>query len=144
MSISWRFVSFTQSLHTPYIIRCNPKPLLVLLVCLCKIFQRTLSFVALSNTRFLKSECKSTNYFRNCQIFQKESFIFVSFLTVLNNLSFHFRQRSLLYTCAHRANVCTYTQIIKVKNKLKKSKQTGFHIVIIEEMTEPSMTLCLI
>ena len=34
---------FTQFLYTPYIIRCNPKPLLVLLVCLCKIFQRTLS-----------------------------------------------------------------------------------------------------
>ena len=47
MSIAWRFVSFTQFLHTPlYIIRCNQKPLLVLLVCLCKIFQRTLSLVA--------------------------------------------------------------------------------------------------
>ena len=32
--------------YSLYIIRCNPKPLLVLLVCLCKIFQRTLSLVA--------------------------------------------------------------------------------------------------
>ena len=54
-------------------------------------------FIAMSNAWFLKSECKSTNYFRNCQMFWGKTFIFLSILTFKNISKLHFQRYTLLY-----------------------------------------------
>ena len=138
---------YPVSSYSLYIIRCNPKPLLVLLVCLCKIFQRTLSLL-LARSVFLKSECKSTNYFPFHQIFRGKSFKKVAILTRIHILRRSRGQNSLYYTCTRlrgRGRTHTSALIYAYYNKIQsRLTSTSIHFLSLSTRDSPQLkTECL-
>ena len=110
MSISWRLVSFTQSQSTPYnIIRCNQDRFLYYLSVYVKSFKE-LFLKLLKRSVFLKSECKSTNYFPNTQEFRQKSLKINSYLTVrAGNKRLSCPTLIILYTRERGLRVCGRT-----------------------------------
>ena len=133
---------YPVSSYSLYIIRCNPKPLLVLLVCLCKIFQRTLSLL-LARSVFLKSECKSTNYFPFHQIFRGKSFKKVMILTRIHILRRSRGQNSLYYTCTRlrgRGRTHTSALIYAYYNKIQsRLTSTSIHFLSLSTRDSPQL-----
>ena len=89
---------YPVQLHPLYIIRCKSNRFLYYLSVYVKSFKE-LFLHALSESEFLKSECKSTNYFENHQIFRGKSFKKNAFLTRIHILRRLGGQNSLYYTC---------------------------------------------
>ena len=65
----------------------------------------------LRESAFLKSECKSTNYFRNYQIFREKSLEINSILTIILHFMKEKQHNSLVYTCIVRTHVWAHRHI---------------------------------
>ena len=123
MSISWRLVSFTQSSSRPiYIIRCNQDRFLYYLSVYVKSFKE-LFLLLLVRGVFLKSECKSTNYFPNTQEFRRKSLKINRYLTIRMKKKRLSCLHSLYYTHGGRGlRVCGRTG--KEKSRFQQQKPT--------------------
>ena len=123
MSISWRLVSFTQSQSTPYnIIRCNQDRFLYYLSVYVKSFKELFLNLLVSGW-FLKSECKSTNYFSNKQEILRKSLKINSYLTVQRRFRSLSTSFSLYYTReAHAARVHPHRCVLEKKKGILKGK----------------------
>ena len=130
MSISWRLVSFTQSQSTPYnIIRCNQDRFLYYLSVYVKSFKELFLNLLMSGW-FLKSECKSTNYFSNKQEILRKSLEINSYLTIQRRFRRIYTSLSLYYTReAHAARVCPHRCVLgkKKRNTERKNKCYSLH-----------------
>ena len=136
MSISWRLVSFTQSQSTPYnIIRCNQDRFLYYLSVYVKSFKELFSYLLVRGV-FLKSECKSTNYFPNTQEFRRKSLKINSYLTVrVKNKRLYCPTLIILYTrglgCACARGCITDKFLFSPQGRISKTRdespETGIH-----------------
>ena len=124
MSISWRLVSFTQSQSTPYnIIRCNQDRFLYYLSVYVKSFKELFLNLLVSGW-FLKSECKSTNYFSNEQEILRKSLEINSYLTVQRRFRRIYTSLSLYYTReAHAARVRQHRCMLGKKKKRNTERE---------------------
>ena len=94
----------------PYnIIRCNQDRFLYYLSVYVKSFKE-LFLLSLGRSVFLKSECKSTNYFPNTQEFRRKSLKINSYLTVrVKNKRLYCPTLIILYTRERGQRVCGRT-----------------------------------
>ena len=94
----------------PYnIIRCNQDRFLYYLSVYVKSFKE-LFLLSLGRSVFLKSECKSTNYFPNTQEFRQKSLKINSYLTVrVKNKRLYCPTLIILYTRERGKRVCGRT-----------------------------------
>ena len=74
---------------------------------------------------FSKANAKFANYFRNYQIFQEESFIFILNLTVLNISRRFMSNCSLLIYIRTLADMCGHTHTCAILNNVLKIKEEG-------------------
>ena len=94
----------------PYnIIRCNQDRFLYYLSVYVKSFKE-LFLLSLGRSVFLKSECKSTNYFSNAQEFRRKSLKINNYLTVrVKNKRLYCPTLIILYTRERGQRVCRRT-----------------------------------
>ena len=136
MSISWRLVSFTQSQSTPYnIIRCNQDRFLYYLSVYVKSFKELFSYLLVRGV-FLKSECKSTNYFPNTQEFRRKSLKINSYLTLgAKNKRLYCPTLIILYTRERGLRVCGRTGEGKSRFQQQKPNNLIFQYTRLRNST---------
>ena len=102
---------YPVSSYSLYIIRCNSKPLLVLLVCLCKIFQRTLSLCMLREAISQKRVQKYELFSKLPNVLRKNFHFSLNF-----NIQKHFKSifaNRLIIIYIRTSGVCAGAQVRK-------------------------------
>ena len=119
------------------------KPLLVLLVCLCKVFQRTLSLCRPVRSVFLKSECKSTDYFSNHQIFSGKSLKFNSILTIKGRFWCFLWGNTLFYTRMRGWGCVSPADLADLRGFFGFSRRLFFILSQISQITQIFYTVLI-
>ena len=111
----------------PYnIIRCNQDRFLYYLSVYVKSFKELFSYL-LKRSVFLKSECKSTNYFPNTQEFRRKSLKINSYLTVrVRNKRLSCPTLIILYTRERGLRVCGRTGEGNMMFSINKALHSDF------------------